>query len=165
MAKKKELTEQEIIQVLRKKKIRKDARDLKLYRQRLEAEKTVLHQKFSITSINQRKSRALALGAIMLEGIDKVRELNAGRVLVPGTLQWTVTEQKVQDDTGRKGFDYSVTFHVVEDKPAHSKEDIDREIEETFEKMMKETDELFPAEEVKKSEEEQSQSADVQRQA
>jgi hypothetical protein len=38
---------------------------------------------------------------------------------------------------------------VTSYEPAHTEEEIQKELEETFEKMMRETDELYPAEEGK----------------
>jgi len=141
---KKDLTEQEQNEILRKQKIRRDAKDLKNYRKRLEAERLTYRQVFDTYAENNRRKRENALGRCALKALDAVRELNRAKDLVPGTLDFMIKEQKVQDAEGIVGFHCSVEFMVVSKEPAHSKEDIDKEIEDTFERMMHETDELFP---------------------
>ena len=142
----KDMTEQELNLHYREKKIREDSKALRKYRKRLTEERKCYEQKFEAYSINQRKSREAALGACALKAIDAVRELSKVKPLVGGTLEYVINEQKVKDETGQKGFYCSVIFHVVSDEPAHSQEDIQKEIEETFEKMMSETDRLYPVE-------------------
>lgn len=143
---KKELTEQERIAILRKQKIRRDAKDLKAYRKRLEQEKLTYRQTFCMVAINQRREREAAIGKCALEAIEKIKELRDRKSLVPGSLYFALNEEKIKDPYGKKGYKYSVEFCVTSYEDAHSKEDIDKEIESTFEKMMAETDELFPAE-------------------
>lgn len=150
-----EMTEAELNEHYRKCKIREDSKALKKYAKRLRDERKTYEQKFEAYSINQRKSRALALGSCALKAIDAVRELAKVKPLVAGTLEYVMNEQKVTDEAGAKGFYCSVIFHVVSDEPAHDPEDIRKEIEETFEKMMRETDAMYPPEE--KHEEKESE--------
>ena len=133
----------------REQKIRKDSKALKKYAKRLRDERKVYIQKFEAFAINQRKSRELALGTCALKAMDAVRELAKVKPLVAGTLEYLITENKVKDEMNMKGFHCSVTFRVVSDEPAHDPKDIQKEIEETFEKMMRETDNMFPPEEEK----------------
>ena len=131
----------------REQKIRKDSKALKKYAKRLRDERMVYIQKFEAFAINQRKSRELALGACALKAMDRVRKLAKVKPLIAGTLEYLITENKVHDETGQKGFHCTVSFRVVSEEPAHDPKDIQKEIEETFEKMMRETDEMFPPEE------------------
>ena len=140
----------------REQKIRKDSKALKDYRKRLERERRAYMKEFEAFSVNQRRSRAAAIGECVLQAMDDVRGLARVKDLVNGSLEYMFNEQKVQDPDGRKGFKYSVAYRVVSTEPAHSKEDIDKEIEETFEKMMMETDEMFPQEEDQHAEEKTS---------
>ncbi len=144
MAKKLEdMTEQELIAHNRQVKIRRDSKALKKYAKRLREERKIYHQTFDAFSINQRRSREAALGACALKALDEVRGLRKTKPLVGG-LEFLIHEQKVEDPDGKKGFHYAVTYYVTSDERAHSDEDIQAEIEQTFERMMMETDELFP---------------------
>lgn len=147
MAKKlSEMTEQELNAHNRAIKIRRDSQALRKYAARLRKERRVYIQTFDAFSINQRRSRELALGACALKAIDAVRELWKVKPLIPGTLEYVIHEEKVKDADDRKGFHCVVTFKVTSNEDAHSPEDIQKEIEDTFEKMMRETDEMFPEE-------------------
>lgn len=141
-----DMTEQELNQHLREVKIKKDSKALRKYGKRLREERKTYSQIFHAYAINQRKSREAALGACALKAVDAVRELSRTKPLVAGTLEYIINEQKVKDETEQKGFYCSVTFHVVSNEPAYNPEDIQKELESTFEKMMRETDELYPVE-------------------
>ena len=141
-----DMTEQELNEHMRQVKIRKDSKALRKYGKRLREERKTYEQKFEAYAVNQRKSREAALGACALKAIDAVRELSKVKPLVGGTLEYVINEQKIKDETGQKGFYCSVIFHVVSNEPAHDAEDIQKELENTFEKMMRETDELYPVE-------------------
>lgn len=141
-----DMTEAEINEAMRKQKIRKDSRALRKYAERLKKERKVYHQTFDAYAINQRRSREAALGACALKALDEVRGLNKVKKLI-GELEFAINEQKVEDADGKKGYHYFVTYYVMSAEAAHTEEDIQKEIEQTFEKMMQETDELYPAEE------------------
>lgn len=130
----------------REQKIRKDSKALKKYKERLKKERKRYIQTFDAYSINQRRSRQAALGACALKALDAVRELNKVKPLVKGTLEFVISEQKVIDPDGKKGFHCSVTFAVASEEAAHEPEWIEKEVEHTFELMMRETDEMFPEE-------------------
>ena len=127
-------------------KIKKDSKALQKYGQRLRTEHKVYMQMFDAYAVNQRKSRAAAIGACALEAMDEVRGLAKTKPLMDGSLEYMITEQKMIDPDGIKGFHCTVTYRVVSAEKAHSEEWIQKELEETFEKMMKETDEMFPEE-------------------
>ena len=133
----------------REQKIKKDSRALKKYAQRLRGEHKVYIQMFDAYAVNQRRSRAAAIGACAMQAMDAVRGLARVKPLLDGTLEYMITEQKVKDPDGKIGFHATVTFRVVSGEKAHDEEWIQKELEETFEKMMQETDEMFPEEEKK----------------
>ena len=130
----------------REQKIRKDTKALKDYRKRLERERRAYMKEFQAYSVNQRRSRAAAIGECALQAMDDVRGLAKTKDLINGTLEFMINEQKVKDPDGKIGFHYSVAYRVVSTEAAHTKEYIDREIRVTFDKMMMETDEMFPEE-------------------
>ena len=72
--------------------------------------------------------------------------LNLQHALIPGTLEYIIDQQKVQDDTGRKGFRYQVTYAVKADEPAFTEEQIDEKCRELAGKLKLETEELFAKE-------------------
>ena len=131
----------------REQKIKKDGKALQKYEQRLRNEHKVYLQMFDAYAANQRKSRAAAIGACALRAMDEVRALAKTKPLMDGSLEYMITEQKMIDPDGIKGFHCTVTYRVVSAEKAHDEEWIRKEIEETFEKMMRETDEMFPPEE------------------
>ena len=130
----------------REQKIKKDAKALQKYRERMERSKKEYMQTFSAYAVNQRRSRAAAIGECALQAMDAVRGLMKTKPLIGGTLDFVIDEKKVQDETGMKGFACAVTFHVFSDEPKFTDDEIKKEIEDTFEKMMRETDDMFPEE-------------------
>ena len=128
----------------REQKIKKDSKALQNYAKRLKNEHKVYMQMYDAYAVNQRRSRAAAIGECALQAMDGVRGLAKTKQLLDGSLEYMITEQKVQDVDGRKGFHCSVTYRVVSAEKAHTEEEIKEELEKTFEKMMMETDEMFP---------------------
>jgi hypothetical protein len=141
---KKELTEAEKTAALRKQKIARDSKDLRKYRKRLENEMKNYRQAFCLVARNQRRDREEALGKCAMAALDRVKELAAEKKLVPGSLYYALSEEKITDPDGNKAYKYSVEFCVTSYEKAHSEEDINAEMNKVFEKMMEETDELFP---------------------
>lgn len=133
----------------REQKIKKDAKALRKYAERLRKEKKVYMGEAMGAAENNRRPRAFTLGECALRVMDEVRGLARTRKLVDGTLEYMISEQKGRDTDGRTTFVYTVAYRVVGDEPAHTDEWIREEIEKTFEKMMLETDEMFPPEEAK----------------
>ena len=138
----------------REQKIKKDSKALQNYAKRLKSEHKVYLQKFDAYAVNQRRSRAAAIGECALQAMDEVRGLAKTKQLLDGSLDYMITEQKVVDPDGNKGFHCSVTYRVVSAEKAHTQEWIDAELEKTFEKMMMETDEMFPPPAAPEAEEE-----------
>lgn len=128
----------------RKKKIRDDGRRLAKYKERLINTTKTYMQTYEADAINQRRSRVMALGTCALKALDGARGLAKTKQLADGSLEYMINEQKIVDPDGRIGFHCSVTFKVGSLERAFTDQEIDREIEDTFERMMAETDELFP---------------------
>lgn len=143
---KKELTEAERTALMRKQKIARDSKDLRKYRKRLENEMKNYRQAFSMVARNQKRDREEALGKCAMAALERVKELAAVKKLVAGSLEYAMNEEKITDPDGNVGFKYSVEFCVTSYEKAHSEEDIEAEIGKVFERMMAETDELYPAE-------------------
>lgn len=144
----------------RRDKIRRDGRALVKYRERLENTRKTYMQTFEADAINQRKSREAALGACALKAIDAARELAKAKKLADGTLDYMVSEQKMMDPDGKIWFHCSVAFHVTSQERAFSDAEINKEIMDTFERMMMETDEMYPEE---KDDEEAESEGDAER--
>lgn len=128
----------------REQKIRKDKKALDKYEERLRNENKVYIQMFDAYAVNQRRSRAAAIGACALKAMDEVRGLAKTKTLMDGSLDYMITEQKVQDPDGKKGFHCSVTYRVVSMEKAHTEEWIIKELEDTWARMMRETDGMYP---------------------
>jgi len=142
-----DMTEAEQIAYNRKKKIRDDGKLLKAYEKRMRSTMKNYGYKFDAFAINQRKSREAALGTCALKALDSVRELMRQKQLEPGSLWFMISESPVADENGKKAFHCSVMYSVTALEPAFTEEEIQAEIAETFEKYMRETDKLYPAEE------------------
>lgn len=128
----------------REQKIKKDEKALKKYEERMRKAHKVHVKKFDAYAINNRRSRAAAIGACALQAMDDVRGLAKSKTLVDGTLDYMITEQKVKDPDGKIGFHASVTYRVASIVKAYTEEEIQAEIEDTRKRMMLETDEMFP---------------------
>lgn len=142
-----DMTEKEQIAYNRKKKIRDDGKLLKEYAERMRKTMKTEGQQFDAFAINQRKSREAALGACAMKALDSVRALMRRKQLAPGTLSFVISESPTRDENGNKAFHCSVVYSVTTFEPAYTEEEIQKEIQDTFEKMMRETDTLYPAEE------------------
>ena len=141
-----DMTEAELNAYYRKKKIKDDSRELRKYADRMHREVKVYGRKYDAFAINQRKSRALAIGECALQALDDVRGLFRTKRLEPNSLWFMISESPVLDENGVKNFHCSVLYSVKSFEPAHTEEYIQKELEETFEKMMRETDKMYPKE-------------------
>lgn len=148
MARKKieNMTEQERNAYFREKKIAEDSKKLREYKKRMQNTMKNYGQTFNAIAINQRKSRELALGTCALKALDAVRELMRGKSLEPGSLWFMISESPLKDENGKKKFHCQVLYSVTSHEPAFTDEEIQKELEDTFEKMMRETDALYPVE-------------------
>ena len=135
---------EEVEKVTREQKIKKDKKALEKYGERMRKERKVYLQMFDAYSVNQRRSREAAIGACALKAMDEVRGLAKTKPLMDGSLDYMITEQKVKDPDGKVGFHVSVTYRVVSQEKAWTEEKIQAELEDTWKRMMLETDEMFP---------------------
>lgn len=97
-----------------------------------------------------RRNMALTVGECVLKAQDELKKLYREKKLLEGSLFWTITEQKIQDTDGIKGYHYVVCWHVKSDEDYYTEEEIREEIEETARRMKAEQEEFFaddPAEE------------------
>ena len=129
-----------------RKKLR-DKRTVWKYKEQLQKERKYYSQTASGTSDTDRKSRALTVGECCLKTLEGVGALNLEHKLIPGTLEYMINQVKVQDDTGRKGFDYYVTYQVRADEPAYTEEQIKEKVKDLAGRLKIETEELFGDEE------------------
>lgn len=143
----KNMTAEELNAHYRKKKIAEDSKALKQYKKRMQNTMKNYGQRFNAFAVNQRRSREAALGACALKALDSVRELMRTKELEPGTLWFMITESPCEDENGKKAFHCEVMYSVTSFEPAYTEEEIQKELEETFEKMMRETDQMYPEEE------------------
>jgi len=136
-----ELTYQEQREM--KRKLAKDWRTIKKYKEQLQAQRKEYAQIASGYSMSGRRSRALAVGECVIQCMENLRKLNGEKNLLDGTLFWNIIEERVKDTDGRKGFKYSVVYHVKSDEPAYTEEQIRDEIKKTAEQIRQETGEMF----------------------
>lgn len=142
-----DMTEAELNAHYREQKIKKDSKALRKYAERLRMTVKNYGRKFDAVAINQRKSRALALGECAMKAMEDVQAEAMKHKFKPDSLYYILHEEPVKDETGKKFFHEMVMWAVTSYEPAYTEEEIQKELEETFEKMMRETDELYPAEE------------------
>lgn len=89
---------------------------------------------------------ALAVGECVLKLYDELLKLKREKNLLEGSLYWTITQQKVQDTDGIKGYHYVVCWRVMSDEDYYTEEEIRKELEETRAKMEAEKEEFFAEE-------------------
>ena len=94
-------------------------------------------------SLGGRKNRALAIGECCLKAMEMLEKENFKHHFLPGTLSWIIGEDKAVDPDGKKGYKYTVAYHVLADEKALTEEEITKEMDETREKVMAETREMF----------------------
>ena len=128
-------------------KTRRDRKALAAYEKQMRNRRKEYAQVAEATSLSGRRNRALAVGECVLQLYDKLRDLNAEKKLLEGTLFWTIAEQRLKDTDGKKGFRYAVCWHVKSDEDYYTEDEITEEIEKTRAQMEAETRELYDAEE------------------
>ena len=129
-----------------KKKL-KDLQQLYKYKCRLEAERKIYTQTAEAYSDTDRKSRCLTIGECCIQTLEAIGQLNLQHQLIPGTLEYMINQQKVKDDTGRKGFFYQVSYMVKADEPAYTDEQIKDKVKDLARRLKMETNELFAKQE------------------
>lgn len=130
----------------REKQQKKNGKELKAYEERLRKTSKVYVQKFEADAINQRKSRAAAIGACVLQAMDELQGLWKTKPLRAGSLEWNFAEQKIVDPDGKKGFHETVQYSVASGEPAYSEDEIRELIEDTRKRMELDLNEMYPEE-------------------
>lgn len=128
----------------------KDRKTIESYEKRLRNQRAEYAQAFSAISETGRKNRALAIGECCLQAMEKLSELINKQPpveYVKGSLYWNLNEQRVKDETGEKGFKYTVVFHVQSYEPAWTEEEIRQKVAEAERRIKKETDEMYSRDE------------------
>lgn len=139
-------------------KTRKKIKDLKQlwnYKARLEAELKIYTQTAEAYSDTDRKSRCLTAGECVIRTLEAVGQVNLQHELIPGTLEYMIDQQKVKDDTGRKGFCYRVTYMVRAKEPMFTPKEIKEKVKDLGRRLKVETDEMFAEPEEDEPEEEE----------
>ena len=108
------------------------ARTTKMYSRQAEAYST-----------GGQKGRAYAIGACVLELVAQIEKDAKDRKFVPGTMEWTINEDRVKDDDGKKGYKYTIAFHVASAEPVYTEEQIEEMTEDLRLKLEAETAEMF----------------------
>ena len=127
--------------------VRQKQKELEKYGERLRKQNRAYMQEVSAFAVNQRRSRAAALGECALQAMDHLRGLAKTKPLMNGSLEYMIREKKVEDPDGKKGFEYTVAYRVVSYEKAFTEEQITEELNKTWEKMQMEIDERFPEDE------------------
>lgn len=128
----------------------KDRKTIESYEKRLRNQRAEYAQAFSAISETGRKNRALAIGECCLQAMEKLNELINKKPpveYVKGSLYWNLNEQRVKDESGEKGFKYTVVFHVQSYEPAWTEEEIRQKVAEAERRIKKETDEMYSRDE------------------
>ena len=113
------------------------------YEHALRARRVHYTQAAETYSTGGQKNRAMAAGAAVLQGFKMLDELRREHPLVQGTLSWIIGEDRCVDPDGKKGYKYTVAYHVLADEPALSDEEIMEELAETRKRIDAETEEMY----------------------
>ena len=127
-------------------KTRKKLRDyqtLRRYAARLAAQRVTCSQTAKRLCYTDHKSRVEAVGECCMTILDAVEALRRSRKVMDNTLVFMLSDQKVQDPTGKKGHQYQVSYQVTVDEPAFTEDEIKEEVKKLAEKLHMETEELF----------------------
>ena len=120
-----------------------DLESLAHYEIRLKGRKKHYLQSAEAFTTGGRRNRAMAVGECVLQAMAELQKAAAQHHFVPGTLSWIIGEDRAVDPDGRKGYKYTVAYHIYADEQSLTDEEIEKELEETREKMEKETQEMF----------------------
>ena len=128
----------------RDQKLKRDKKTLEKYAKRLKEARRCYIQTVTAIAVNQRKSRRVAAGECVLQAMDQVRALAKTKMLMDGSLEFMITEKKLIDPDGKKGFEYGVTYKVTSWEPNYTEDEIRENVEKLAKQLQEETDEMFP---------------------
>ena len=123
---------------------------------------TVKNYRFTVSDYTTggRKNRALAVGECILQASEKLERESMNHHFAKGTLGWNITEERVKDDTGHKGYKYTVTCVIATDEPAYTQEEITEKVKDLRERLAAETEEMFAEDPEEEQAEEQPAAAE-----
>lgn len=120
-----------------------DAEQLAHYERNLRAKRKHYTQSAETFCTGGQKNRAMAAGAAVLSGLEQLEKFRREHRLIPGTLSWIIGEDRAMDPDGKKGYRYTVAWHIYADENVLTEEEIAAEIEDTRKKMAAETEEMY----------------------
>lgn len=105
-------------------------------------------RKAEIYSQGGHRNRVTAIGETVLKLLEDLHNKQAeqelkGHKLLDGTLFWLIEEARVKDTDGKKGYRYTIAYFVKCDEAKYTEDEIKKEIQETYELMKQETDEMY----------------------
>ena len=129
-------------------KIKRDRRTIAKYMKKLKAERKEICRKSEVYSLGGHRNRVNAIGESVLKLLQDFQNHQAelairGQKMLDGTLFWLFEEQKVKDTDGKVGYRYTIGYLVKTSEPAHTEEEIQKELEETYQLLKRETAEMF----------------------
>ena len=129
-------------------KIKKDQHTIAKYMKRLKGMRKEICRKAEVYSQGGHRNRVTAIGEAVLKLLDDFNKQQAdlnirGKKMLDGTLFWLFEEQKVKDTDGKTGYRYTIGYLVKTSEPKYTEEEIQQELEETYQKMKAETEEMY----------------------
>ena len=121
----------------------RDRDTLNGYERRLRAARKVYSKGAEAYTTGGEKNRAYALGACVMGLVKEMEKEAEEKKLIQGTVQWQISEDRVKDPDGKKGYRYNVAVRCLMDEPAYTDEEIEKEIEDTQQRIEAETREMF----------------------
>ena len=129
-------------------KIKKDRHSIAKYMKRLRGMRAEICRKAEVYCTGGHRQRVNAIGESVLKLLADFNEQQAelakrGQKMLDGTLFWLVEEQRVKDTDGKKGYRYRIAYMVKTSEPKYTEAEIQQELEETYQKMKAETEEMY----------------------
>ena len=137
------LVEQAVKDYARSMKEDRDMDTVIAYGEKLRRTGKMYSRKAEAYSTGGQKSRAYAIGACVLELVAQIEKDAKEKKFVPGTMEWTINEDRVKDEDGKKGYRYTVAFHVASEEKVYTEEQIREQVEDLRQRLAKETAEIF----------------------
>lgn len=129
-------------------KIKKDRHTIAKYMKRLQNERKEICRKAQVYSLGGHRNRVTAIGEAVLKLLDDFYKQQGdlkirGQKMLDGTLFWLFEEQKVKDTDGKKGYRYTIGYMVKTSEPKHTEQEIQEELERTYQLLKNETEEMY----------------------
>ncbi len=129
-------------------KIKKDRHTIAKYMNKMRSMRAEICRKAEVFSLGGHRQRVNAIGECVLKLLDDFNQQQAelakrGKKMLDGTLFWLIEEQRVKDTDGKKGYRYNIAYLVKTDEPKYTEAEIQKEMEETYQKLKAETEEMY----------------------